>query len=259
MTVGITAIVDAARARIELQVQFANTAITACLIERKDPYKPWMTIRSGENVVCEGGACGGYDYEAPFDQQVTYRATQVIPAGTEMLSQVAGPLPSLGHTWLKDPYYPSRNQRLDEVVGLPELTYASRSGVFPVIDRKMPVAISSLRQGWAGTFEWVTATEEQRVRMNELFAQGQVLLLATPYTSIGSSYVIAGDLTEQRLGVVTEPTRRWSVPFTAVDRPESLGFAPELITWSGVRLKYIAWTDAIADNANWKVLRESYP
>lgn len=232
-----------------LTIAFTNTAITACKIERQDPGQPWVRIRAGNSYPCTAGKCVVKDYEAPFDVTGSlYKVTQVTPTGTETVTVTAPPLASNGYTWLKDPAFPSQSVRLDEVTSLTQLVFAARAGVFSIIDRPRPVTVSAKRQGWVSELRFTTSTLSQRDRLYDLFGPGQVLLLAAPGGyGVGNEYVFAGDLTEERVSpVVTEPTRAWAVPLTAVDRPEALALAPQGVRWIDVRTKYVTW-DALRD------------
>jgi hypothetical protein len=255
--VTITATPDTTTASIYLDIDF-TAAVTVAKIERQDPVSPWVPIRAGLNYQFVAGSpkVPVYDYEAPFDVEVSYRVTQVTPAGAETAS-VTTMLPSADQTWLKDPSFPSRNVLLREVTELPELTYVARSGVFAIIDRPKPVVVAAKRQAWTGTLAFTTGTDGERTRIYDLLQRGQVLLLATPYNyGLGNVYVYAGDATESRVGVVTNPTRKWSLPLTVVDRPESLSLTPLSIRWVDVKLAYPTWGDLAATGKTWNQLVE---
>lgn len=272
MAVTVTTTPDTTQARIELGITFTNTAITACKIERKDPGASWVIIKSGTAYPCVAGKATVSDFEAPLDVDVTYRVSQVTPAGSETLTTPAvrlnswppgGPTgPNAGYTWLKDPAYPSRSVRLDEVTSLPQLTYPARSGVFGIIDRPKPVGVSARRQSWLGELKFTTATLAQRDRVNDLLSRGQVLLLSTPDGfGIGNQYVIVGDVVEDRIegAVVTEPSRAWTLPVTCVERPESLTLAPLGMRWVDVKTKYVTWDALTATGKTWNQLLEDTP
>ena len=272
MAVTVTPTPDSTLARILVDFSFTNTLVTACKIERRDPGAPWVIIKSGAAFPCVAGQpkVPAYDYEAPFDVDVTYRITQVTPAGSETVTSGAVKLDSWppdgrvgsGYTWLKDPAFPSLSMRLDEVTSLPALTYAARSGVFAVIDRPKPIGISARRQAWTGELKFTTATLNQRNRVNDLLARGQILLLATPDGyGIGNQYLLVGDVVEERIAgaVVTEPSRSWTLPLTCVDRPESLTLAPQVMRWVDVKLKYPTWDALAATGKTWAQLVEDTP
>lgn len=253
----ITAIPDVTASRVRLDIQM-NAAVTVVKIERQDPAAAWVPIRWGSNYTCVAGVPSppADDYEAPLDVEVTYRVTQVTPTGSETAT-VKTILPSGGTTWLKDPGVPSRNVALREVKELPELTYVARSGVFAVIDRPRPVVVAAKRQAWTGTLAFTTSTEGERVRVYDLLSRGQVLLLTTPYDyGIGNAYIYAGDAVETRIGVVTEPSRAWSLPITEVDRPESLSLTPLTIRWVDIKNAYPTWAALAATGKTWNQLVE---
>lgn len=261
-TVDVTA--DALNARFSLAFQFAST-VTAVKIERRDPGAPWVTIRAGSSVATTAGAGSADDYEAPLDSLVQYRLTQVAPAGAESITtQQIYTLPSNGCAWLKDPAYASRNQRLDEITSLTPTTRTARAGVFSVIDRPNPVVVAARRQGWTADLVVTTSTIDQREGMYELLSRGQVLLLSLPpLWGARNTYVHVGDVVETRLGLAANPSRSWTLPLTAVDRPSTLATMPQGMRWIDVQFKYATWQDlsdaVAADGLTWDQLMEMEP
>ena len=240
----VAATVDQVSSFVRLQIQFDPT-VTGVQVQRQDPDGWTDVIRAGSTVTLSGGFAVVYDYEAPLDVPVSYVVTQVVPAsGTPAKATSAVvTVKSFGYTWLKDPGLPSRNVRLEEVGGIAEVTRPARSGVFHIIGRSHPVVISARREGQQGDFVFTTATDAQRQDIVDLVSRGTVLLLQTPAGySVGSVYIHVDDVTETRLtGVGTETSRRWTLPFTEVDRPTGLATAPLGTTWAVVKATYQDW------------------
>lgn len=254
----ITVTPDLANARNVIDVQFVDTAITKCTIERRDPNSPWVYIRSGASMDCTAGHVVAYDFEPPFDVGVEYRAIQLTPPGTEQLVSAKTVLASRGSTWLKDPTFPSKSMRLLEVTSLPQLTYGARAGVFSIIDRPKPIAVAARRQSWTGELKFTTQSLAQRDRVNGLLERGQVLLLSTPGGyGIGNQYLHVGDVVEERLTeLVTEATRAWTLPITCVERPAALASAPLGMRWVDVKFKWPTWDALKATGMTWDELLE---
>ena len=218
-------------------------------------------IRSGLDIDLVAGKATIDDHEAEMDVEVTYRITQISPTTTEA-PVLMGPytLPSSGWSWLKDPALPFRNVRLDEVTNIETETYTSRAGVFDVIDRARPVVVAARRQDRTTELNITTSTNSQRSSMLNLLASGQILLLSTPADyGWGNAYVHVGDVTESRLGLADEPSRRWALPITVVDRPASLSFQPAIMTWSDVVHDFVTWSDVLDDVPTWDDLVQGVP
>ncbi len=229
---------------------------TAAIIERQDPGGPWDYIRAGAIVEVDSltGVAVYEDHEAPMDVPVRFRATKTAP--TTPAEQVISPeitLVSYGKVWLKDPAFGAYDTELHEVTGLPELTFASRAGIFPVIDREDPVVVAARRQNFTGELHFTTVTDVQRADMERLLKRGQVLLLSVPPAyGMGNAYIHVGDVTATRVGVATEPTRAWTLPITRVDRPSSLGYVPLGMHWEDVYYKYTTWQDLVDTGEDWE-------
>lgn len=257
---------DTPTAAMLVDIAFDNTSVTACKVERKGGGQGWVTLAGGAAFALKTGAGMFVDFEAPFDRtDLTYRVSQVTPTGSETGTSSWVTLDSDGHTWLKDPAYPPRNIRLDEVTSLVEQTYAARAGVFTIIDRPHPVVVAARRAGWSGELVFHTATDDQRTSVNDLLSRGQVLLLSTPERpwepyGLGNIYVHVGDVTCSRVtSLVTEQTRRWTLPLTAVDRPAALATMPPGFRWVDVKNTWATW-QALADTGmTWNQLLEYKP
>lgn len=262
MAVTITATPDSVAAKVTVVIDMGLGTVTAIKVERKSYGKPWETLRAGAVYAAVAGKATFVDYEVPFDLPVYYRATQVTPAGSLTGTSATVTMASVGYTWLKDPAYPTRNMRLDEVTSLVEQSYTSRAGVFAVIDRARPVVVAARRASWAGELALTTATDAQRVQMEDLLSRGQILLLTTPANyGLGAIYVHVGDVTQTRpSGIVTDPTRSWKLPLTSVDRPSAaLSVMPVGMRWADVKVKYATWQALTDSDLTWNQLLESTP
>lgn len=234
---------------------------TQVRIERRVEGGKYTPVKSGLETDLVNGKITVDDYEAEMDQVLTYRVMQVAPDGNADPIVVTGiSLASMGWSWLKDPAIPSRNVRLDEVTNIEVETYASRAGIFDVIDRARPVVVAALRRDKSTQLDVTTATEAQRQAMELILSTGQILLLSTPAIfAWGNEYVHVGDVTESRVGVADEPTRRWALPITVVDRPIALSYQPAAMTWADVVSDWVTWSDLIDSVDTWQDLLDVVP
>ena len=260
-TIAVT--VDATAAKAALDITFAP-AVTKITVGRRGPDGFTQLIRYGDQITLTAGQVHLEDYEAPLDTPVVYVGLQVVPVGSEIAESAPVTIPSGGYSWLKDPGYPSMNQRLDVVTSLAELTRPARAGVFAIIDRASPVVVTAKRGSVLGELVTHTLTDAARVRLTDLLSRGTVLLLQTPpqygYGSYGSAYIHIGDALEARVGLAMEQARRWSLPFQVTDRPEGLATQPITgKTWAAVKATYATWTELAASGKSFRRLLEEGP
>lgn len=243
----IAAVVLDDQAGVRLTVQYAVSATTTCIVGRVDPDGFTQLIRSGADVPLVSGGALMYDFEVPLDVPVYYvTGTSFDASGRLVVAATSNvvTVESHGYTWLKDPGLPSRNIRIDEVEDIPEVTRAARGGIFHIIDRTHPIAITSRREGRVGELHLITATAQQRQALVSMLSRGQILLLQTPDVSgFGSAYVYIGDVVESRVSVMAEQTRRWTLPITMVDRPVGLATSPLGANWETVKYTFSTWGD----------------
>jgi hypothetical protein len=244
------------------------TGVKTVQVDRKIEGEKYQPVRSGLDFDLDVDAGGNPvgtgtldDYEAPMDVDLTYRIIQIDPTTTDDPLVLPGyVLDSDGWSWLKDPALPFRNVRLEEVTTIEAETFTSRAGIFDVIDRSRPVVVAARRQDRTTQLDLTTATEAQRLSMVSLLSTGQVLLLTTPGAyGWGNEYVHIGDVTETRIGLAVEPSRRWTLPVAVVDRPISLSYQPAVMTWADVVSDWATWSDMIDENATWDSLIHGVP
>lgn len=254
----ITGVVDEAMAKITLTFSFTDPLIDVARIWRVGVNDSIATtIRGGDAFAFFAGAEISFDdFEVPLDTWVYYR----ISGGDEEATSGWLAVASGGYSWLKDPGYPSRSLRLDEVTSIAELTRTSRAGVFNILDRPEPVVVAARRSAATGELVCHTSTTAQRQAMLDLLSRGQVLLLSTPAGyGFGNCYVHVGDAKEARVGLAMEQTREWTLPLTIVQRPLGLATQPLGMRWADVVYTYTAWSDLLATGMTWAQLLEASP
>lgn len=251
------------RAGVSLAINFVAEGATQVSVGRNDPDGFSYLLRAGDKVTLSAGLATVEDFEAPLDVPVSYVATKVTPAPPPAASATSAvvTIPSNDLVWLKDPAYPSRNMVVPIVTSIPQLLSVSRAGVFPILDRAAPIVVANRRQLPTGTLTIHTLTDGQRQQVADLMARGSVVMLqANPSTGWGSRYIHVTDVTEARVGLVSEPARRWSMPFLVVDRPEGLSVAATTAkTWASVKAIYPTWADLKATAKTWEQLLEDGP
>lgn len=176
------------------------------------------------------------DYESAPDTPTIYRARGLIGAAG---GTIAGPWSAStspvswlityntttcdgAMAWLKNPLAPSQNMLVR--LGSGSLISKDRRinrGVFAVLGRVRPVAVTDVRESIEATLTILTKTVAEAVGVRALFNASQTLLLQCP-TVFGwdSAYISAGDLTEAHVGPsIARGERMFTVPVTVTDAP----------------------------------------
>lgn len=238
-----------ARASVSLSWTSAPVPATA-LVERVNPDGSVVPVRAADPATLVAGAWVGDDYEVPLDAPFYYQATSTTRPGVVLTS----PLYTLvggGATWLKHPGRPALNMKID-VARAPDWTRPVTAGVFAVLGRSRPVAVSATRGSERGDLTVNTYDEAERLSLLGLLADGGVLYLSTPDDyGLGNVYVSVGDVGERRYThVANKQEREWTLPLTVVDRPIGTALAAGN-TWGDVLTEYASWSQLLASEGTW--------
>jgi hypothetical protein len=168
----------------------------------------------------------------------------VVAIRPAMLQQTNSITPNLTQTWLKSVARPFLNS---PVVPLKPVVISSgaRSGVFEVVGRSLPVALTDVRAHRAFTLRMYTETDADRDRLQLVLDSGDPVFLHTPPGSpVDSAYGVLGDEEyDDTLGVFAVAFRRVAAP-----GPDVVGSTS---TWQTVVNTYATWADVIAANSTW--------
>lgn len=212
----ITVAQDPYNSRMVIDVTWTGPAEPVGL-SRFDPDGVWRFVRQGNPLTLASGAWSGSDYECPMDVGVKYAirsATSSITYSNSVLLQ------SQGMTWIKHPYRPSLNVRVYPTAA-PDMTRTAPIGVFAILGRATPVAMTTTRSADVGTLTFATSVEAENVKIRNVFADGGIVQLAFPSGyGLNAMWVVANDVTAKRVThFAPEETRMWELTFTAVERP----------------------------------------
>jgi hypothetical protein len=209
-----------------------------------------LGVRNAEPAPLIVGQWLGQDYEAPLDVDFYYRATSPDVPGVELLSRTYS-IPALDRSMLKHPGRPALNASV-RIGAAPNMTRPVTQGVFEVLGRTTPVAVSMRRSAARGELQVVTLDEDERDALLLLLDDGTPLLLQTPSGyGVGNIYVAVGELSEERVtGLGAEWARRWTLPFVVVDRPVGEALAVGN-TWADVLASYTSWDAMRTAEGTW--------
>ena len=133
----------------------------------------------------------------------------------------------------------------------------ARNGIFPIVGRTYPVAVSDVRLARELTIEVITQTTQEREDLDLITSTGDVFFIQTiPGDPLPTMYVAIDDITARRPlrnRVCGNDWRVFTLPLTEVAKPSS-DLVGTLGTWQTVVNTYATWNDVIAANATWSNL-----
>lgn len=158
--------------------------------------------------------------------------------------------------WLKSIARPFLNRTVTVVQrGEPAITRPARAGVFDIVGRSFPVAVSDVRTSRRWTMHLRTYTAAEADAVDLLLASGDPLFIHVPAVcadTVPGGYVSVGDAV--RSWHPLRPAHQlWTLPCVEV-APPAASVVGATITWAGVINSYATWADVIADNASWSDL-----
>jgi hypothetical protein len=249
--VSLDAILETGLSRVRLSGTALDAASTA-LFERSPNGIRWTTVRGGTDVPITGaGTAALDDYE--FSPGVTnyYRVT----AGADVFTTTI--VPDQSTVWLKSITRPWLNRSVS-VVSHGDITRPARNGVFPVLGRTYPIAVTDVRL--ARQWDMVVKADQlaDADALDLVFASGDPLFVQVPATGVLSTipggYVVVGDVKRSRYGTVSN--RRWfDLPLTEVAPP-----GPDVVgstsTWETLVAEFGSWTAVLAAFGSWAEVAE---
>lgn len=114
-------------------------------------------------------------------------------------------VPTLDRVWLKSLARPFLNRPV-EVKDFSDVSRPARGGVFEVVGRSYPVAVTDVRSSRRWTLEVNTYTPDEAQDLDLLLAAGDILLVHVPQNAGRLSAVPGGYVTVGDTRVVTPPT-----------------------------------------------------
>jgi hypothetical protein len=174
------------------------------------------------------------------------------PEAPSYLSCQTGSItPEFHQVWLKSIARPFLNQPVTVLRDFADVERSARGGVFDIVGRSLPVAVTDLRGSRRWTLRLCTETAQDAHDLDLLLISGDPVFLQVPVNSnlpVPSIYAHVGD-TSARKRAYSEH-RTWSLPLTqvAAPGPDVIGAT---ITWQCVLDTYATWQDVLNANASW--------
>lgn len=199
------------------------------------------------------------DYEFPVGQLITYRVRSFTSEGVAAVTTTCQITVDLDDVWLKSIGRPFLNRAMRCVGNPSPITRRARNGIFPIVGRSYPVAVTDLRGSREVVMTVITKTTQEREDLDLLLASGDPVFVQTPLTHpLPTMYAVIGDTSEERPvlnRLCDNDWRRWELPLTEVAAP-----GPDVVgstsTWQTVVSTYATWADVMAAHATWASVLE---
>jgi len=211
---------------------------TDARIERSVDAVRWTLVRGGAEVPVVDGVVRLDDYEFTPNRPNHYRVL------AEDTTQTATITPTLRTMWLKSIGKPFLNVAVTPV-GRVTITRAARNGVFDVIGRSVPVAVTDVRQSRRFSIGLDLQDVAVRDRVEYLLSTGDPLLLQVPPGSpVPSMYVVVGDTEyDDEMQVGTLPMIEVAAP-----SPDIVG---STVLWGNIVAQFASWSELVEAEQTW--------
>ena len=199
------------------------------------------------------------DYEFPVGQEITYRVRAFNADDSVAVTTLCTITVDLDVVWIKSIGRPFLNQQVNCVLNPSPITRPGRNGVFDVVGRSYPIAVTDVRGSRRVTVEVVTRTTEERNDMDLLLASGDPVFYHTPANyPLPTMYAVIEDTSESRPvrnRLCDNDWRLFSLPSIEVAAP-SADVVGSTSTWQTVVTTYATWADVLAAHSSWADLLE---
>lgn len=247
----LDATLDTVLSRVRLSATALDESATA-LFERSPNGLRWTTVRGGTDVPVSGADTAALDdYEFAPGVVNHYRVT----AGGDVFTTTITPAQTA--VWFKSITRPWLNRAV-AVVSHGDIVSPARNGVFAVLGRTYPIAVTDVRL--ARQWDMVVKADQlaDADALDLVFASGDPLFVQVPATGVLSTipggYVVVGDVKRTRFGTVS--ARRWfELPMTEVAAP-----GPDVVgstsTWETLVAEFGSWAEVLAEFGSWTEVAE---
>jgi hypothetical protein len=239
----LTPTFDATVSRVRLAGDGLTTGTTA-LFERSTNNIKWTTVRGGTAVTISGTDTAALDdYE--FVPNVTnyYRVSDTTHTFTANIT------PTQAGTWIKSITRPFLNRPVT-VTDYSDIIRPARNGIFEVLGRSVPIAVTDVRGSRRFTLQVKATTVSDADNLELVFASGDPLYIQTDGVyDIPAGYVVVGDMTRSRWGHISE-RRLFDLPMTVVAAPGA-DVTGATSTWETLVAEFATWSTTLAAFSTW--------
>lgn len=206
-----------------------------------------VTLRGGLEADISGGLWNGYDFEAPQGVPLVYRATLSDGVDTQVAFVTATGVVDYGGDWLMPV---GRTELGTNIIveknGIAGLTRDVIRDVVKVVNRPSPTVVSWGRSTFSGQFTFLTLTDAERIRFQQIIDYPTLMFVARPGFGFEEPvFLSVGSVTEYRTtGMGSETSRRWVLDVQEIARPPALYVPPApTVTWGTWEASGDTWGD----------------
>jgi hypothetical protein len=243
--VTVTLTYDATLARVIIDCNGLGAAVTA-LVERSTDQIKWTTVRGGIDVPCAAGVFSlpVNDYEFTSDVVNYYRVNP--NTGSDQTNSIT---PALTATWLKSIARPFLNMKFTRSEIVSDATRPERDGVFDIIGRSLPIAVTDVRSSLQYNLRLVTQTLAEANALDMLLASGDTLFWHVPPTwPLPSAYIAVSGAPRAFRWSTDWSTWTLAVKEIAAPGPDVIG---GIGTYQTVLSTYTTYTTLLAGHADY--------
>lgn len=170
-----------------------------------------------------------------------------FPAVTYASQDTTNVAPAMTDVWLKNVLRPNLNRKVEPVNRI-QVSRKSRSGVFDIVGRTMPIAVTDVRGGREFDLTLFVEDYTERDELDNTLATGDVMFLhIPPGNPTDSAYVLVGNTSW------SDATGIYGLPLTEVAAPDGT-LVGDTILWLDVIAEYATWSAVIGDEPTWSDL-----
>lgn len=239
----LTAVADNTRARIRVDLYWPG--ITTAVIERVHADGTTYPVRGGDPAtMCTAWA--RWDYEAPLDQEVTYRATSTERAGSVATSDPVT-VSSSGRHWLKSVSKPSLNMAVT-VRDRGTRQQPARAGKVEPPLRPDPIYVYQVRATDKGTIALYASDQATETTIRAMLADGGPLILQYPAVAGGESLWLMVDTVGYNpvSRITVDLQREIALPFDVIGRPDGAALGDPDSSYDAVSDTYLTYGQVAA-------------
>ena len=251
----LTATYDPVLSRLQLAGTSLGASATYAVFDRTtDGGITYTVVRGGTAVPVSSQNAALDDYEFPTGISITYRVRSYNASNVLQQTFTVAKTQDVDDVWLKVPAAPFLNMPVT-VSFAGDKTKPARGGVFEIVGRSVPVAITDIRSSAGFDVRIRTFTKAEEQALDYLLSSGEIVFFQLPSDNdcMDGGYYFAGDATWGPPSSRARPERIFTIPLRGCAAP-----GPDVIasayTWTNVLADYATWTTLLAANATWSAL-----
>jgi hypothetical protein len=198
--------------------------------------------------------------DTSFADTATPAKTWTVAGGAEIVTPQSDDITAtLTEVWLKSIIRPYLNREV-RVVGFDQVARTANLGLFDVVGRSYPVAVTDVRGSRRYNLTIRTETRDEAESFDLVLASGDPIFLHSPEVDHlwlpSALYAVIGDTTQTRLGTKDNATTDFTLPLTEVAAPadDVVGIT---ISWQGIVNAHADWADVMTAFADWSAVLEA--